>query len=281
MQNYAELENQLTAWAATQPAIRAVVVVGSRARLAQPADQWSDLDLMLFTNDAEHYVKATDWMSIFGMVWACVFQRTRAGDPEWLVLYAGGLKVDFFFAPITGELTDLLFNGRYATVAQRGVRVLLDKDSLKPFVMPPFSPTKQEKPTTEEFTAVCQKFHLYAYRTATILKRGDLWRAHSFINQEMRPALLTMLAWQAQATHGLDFDTWYDGRFLEKWSDPRAIEALPTTFATYDFAALREAILALLDLFGWLMHATAVLWQFAISTSGTTQLAAWVTAVLE
>ncbi len=236
---------------------------------------------MLFTNNAERYVSDSNWLDLFGEAWTRVLQRTQAGDPEWLVVYAGGLKVDFFFAPMTGELSDLLFGGRYAEVAQRGVRVLLDKDSDKPLVVPDFELVQQAKPSAAEFTAVSQTFHLYAYRTAMMLRRGDLWRAQTFINNEMRPTLLTMLAWQAQATHGLAHDTWYDGRFLETWADPRAIETLPTTFAHYDFADMRRALLVLLELFGWLMGETAVTWQYTYPATEYTQLTAWVTAVLE
>lgn len=234
---------------------------------------------MLFTRNAERYVDDTAWMDQFGTVWAREFQRTRAGDPEWLVLYAGGLKVDFFFAPMTGELSELLFGRRYAEVARRGVRVLLDKDSHKRLVMPDLVPAPQTKPSTAEFTAVSQKFHLYAYRTAMMLRRGDLWRAQTFINNELRPALLTMLAWQAQAIHGPEYDTWYDGRFLETWADPRALAALPATFAHYDFTDMRRALLALLDLFGWLKLETAVNWQYH-SLASEKQVSAWITAVL-
>ncbi len=254
-------------------------MVGSRARDEQAADEWSDLDLIFFTTTAEQYVNDNTWLALFGEVWARVLQHTQAGDVEWMVVYAGGLKVDFFFAPMTGELSELLFNGRYAEVTQRGVRVLLDKDSQNSLVLPPFALVKQEKPTAEEFTTVSQKFHLYAYRTAMMLRRGDLWRAQTFINNEMRPALLTMLAWQAQATQGLAHDTWYDGRFLETWADPRAIAVLPTTFARYDVADMRRALLALLDLFGWLKQETAVNWQYH-SLASEKQVSAWITAVL-
>ena len=278
---YIKLEAHITAWAAAEPALRALVVVGSRARVEHGADVWSDLDLILFTRDAERYVEDTAWIDQFGTVWARECQRTQAGDPEWLVVYAGGLKVDFFFAPKTGELSDLLFGGRYAAVAQRGVRVLLDKDSQQPFILPASAPAKQEKLTAEEFTAVSQKFHLYAYRTAMMLRRGDLWRTQTFINNEMRPALLTMLAWHAQAAHGLDYDTWYDGRFLETWADPRVVAVLPTTFARYAVADMCRALLALLDLFGWLMQETAVKWQYAYPRHADTQLIAWITAVLD
>ncbi|NLF78613.1 MAG: aminoglycoside 6-adenylyltransferase, partial [Chloroflexi bacterium] len=47
-----QLEGRISDWASEESAIRAVLVVGSRARHADhPADEWSDLDLMLFCTD--------------------------------------------------------------------------------------------------------------------------------------------------------------------------------------------------------------------------------------
>ena len=42
-----QLENRVIAWAESQPDIRAIIVVGSRARRDSPADEWSDLDLVI------------------------------------------------------------------------------------------------------------------------------------------------------------------------------------------------------------------------------------------
>ena len=48
-----QLEQRFAAWAQTQPDIRAAFVVGSRARTDHPADQWSDLDIMVVTTRPE------------------------------------------------------------------------------------------------------------------------------------------------------------------------------------------------------------------------------------
>lgn len=43
------LEASIVVWAGGRADVRAVVVVGSRARSLHPADAWSDLDLILFS----------------------------------------------------------------------------------------------------------------------------------------------------------------------------------------------------------------------------------------
>jgi hypothetical protein len=59
-------EARVGAWARTQPAIRGAVVVGSRARPAPAADEWSHLDLILFTTAPESYAAAGAWPASFG-----------------------------------------------------------------------------------------------------------------------------------------------------------------------------------------------------------------------
>jgi aminoglycoside 6-adenylyltransferase len=121
--NYDRVETRISNWAKEQDLIRAVVVIGSRAREDHKADAWSDLDLMLFVTDQQRYVKDTSWLATFGEVWLRVLNFTGAGDPEWLVLYEGGMKVDFLLAPATGKLVDTLFGSFYAVAARRGVRI--------------------------------------------------------------------------------------------------------------------------------------------------------------
>ena len=55
-----QLENRVVTWAESQPSIRAILVVGSRARRDFPADEWSDLDLMIFATDFEGYLVNDD-----------------------------------------------------------------------------------------------------------------------------------------------------------------------------------------------------------------------------
>jgi hypothetical protein len=43
-----QFEQRITSWAETQPDVRAILVVGSRARRDRPVDEWADLDTMVF-----------------------------------------------------------------------------------------------------------------------------------------------------------------------------------------------------------------------------------------
>ena len=68
-QSYEQLIDRFVAWAQTQPDIRAAMILGSRARLDRPADQWSDLDLLIITADPERLLAHTDWLEHLGTPW--------------------------------------------------------------------------------------------------------------------------------------------------------------------------------------------------------------------
>jgi hypothetical protein len=64
-----------------------------------------------------------------------------------------------------------------------------------------------------------------------------------------------MLEWHAQS-RGVR-DTWFRGRFLEEWADPRALRELEGAFARYDSEDVWRALIATMDLFGWVARETA------------------------
>lgn len=245
--NYEQLEQNCIAWSLAQPDIRAAIVVGSRARTNHPTDEWSDLDLVLFTTTPEAYAAPATWLESLGEVWASALNRISRGDPEWLVLLAGGLKADFVFTLASGtSLQQMMEASPYRDVYERGVRVLFDKSPVQTLVE--FKRRLPTHPTRDELEATVNRVWLSAARVAKFVRRGDLWQATLECNGELKEYLLALLEWHARATHGLDHDTWHEGRFLTEWADPRALEALPATFARYDGDSLRKGLFATLDL---------------------------------
>lgn len=53
------------AWGRERGDVRAVLVVGSRARADTPADQWSDTDLVV-VGDPATYPASAEWLGAFG-----------------------------------------------------------------------------------------------------------------------------------------------------------------------------------------------------------------------
>ncbi len=50
-----------------------------------------------------------------------------------------------------------------------------------------------------------------------------------------------MTRWHAQAAGR---DTWYGGRFMDEWADPRALAALPQVFPGFERESLQTSLLA-------------------------------------
>lgn len=276
MTTYPEFEQIFGKWAHTQPDIRSVVVVGSRARLFPPADEWSDLDLILFVTHPAMYATSPKWLSEIGEVWLPVLNQTGAGYLEWLVLFAGGLKADFVLMQAAGTLHQMLPNFPFQNVLRRGVRVLFDKEDAevenRPFSLPP--PPPSTPPTEAEFHHTIHQTLLTATRVARFLQRGDLWRAKNLADGTLKQQLLQMLEWHTQAT--MAADTWYDGRFLSQWADPRVLAALPATFALYDVADLWRGLWATLELFRWLAQETAEKQGYAYPKTADLQISQWI-----
>jgi aminoglycoside 6-adenylyltransferase len=124
---YERLIQRFVNWAEAEENIRAALVIGSRARVDHPADEWSDLDVTFLANDPQPYVVETDWLSTIGQVWLSFLEMTPDGEAfERRVLFEGGLDVDFVPSSIS-ELRQMLDKGLTAADAEmirRGVRVM-------------------------------------------------------------------------------------------------------------------------------------------------------------
>ena len=289
-QVYEQLITRFIIWAEQQPDVRAAFVVGSRARSICPADQWSDMDIVMISSDPGRYLLSDKWLWEIGEPQVTFLERTGSGDEiERRVLFTGGLDVDI---PVTSVRQMRLLNlflglhhrfpsllrliprarcqgimaeiSMLGDIVNRGIRVLLDKDGLLqnlPLTTTVYMPPSP--PTGSDYLQNVNDFWYHAVWTAKKLRRGELWTAKSCCDRYMKNLLLGMLEWHTRAHHGWDFDTWHNGRFLEQWADPRAVKELETVFATYDEADVWRALVATMDLFRWVGQETAEKLNFA------------------
>ena len=124
-----EVERLLEAvrgWAARLQDVRAVALVGSRAR--GEAHAGSDVDLVILTEAVGSYVDGDEWVRELG---AGRLIRTRSWGAltERRLAMPGGLEVDVGFAPLSWAYTDPIDPGT-AGVAASGLRPLYDPDGL-------------------------------------------------------------------------------------------------------------------------------------------------------
>jgi aminoglycoside 6-adenylyltransferase len=242
------LEQRVRAWAEARPDIRAILVVGSRARRDHPADEWSDLDLILFTTDIRLYARCMDWIGEIGDPWLCVPFGHMDGVPEHLALFDGGHKIDFAFSPLD-ELRSMVEGQALSEVYERGYAVMLDKDGLAARLpAPSFRSLPIDRPSEDIFLATIDAFWYHAAMVAKQIRRRELWVAKS-VDNKMKEYVLIMMEWHARATHGWDHDTWQGGRFLAEWTDSQTRHTLPNLFGHYDAADGWWALLTTIGLF--------------------------------
>ena len=230
-----------------------------------PADDWSDLDLVVFATETASFLSDATWLETFGQVRVAVSNSFGKSDREWLALYENGCKLDAAFlsidptAPTT--LQAMLDAFPYPVVLQRGVRVLLDKTNASVELRLPKIDAPQP-PTQAAFTALVNRVLFDAIKTAKFIRRDDLWRAKQLCDGDLKEHLLVMLEWHAM-TQEHAHDVWYDGRFIDEWADREALASLPDTFAAYHAADLQRALFNTLDLFRRLAHEVAIQLSYA------------------
>jgi aminoglycoside 6-adenylyltransferase len=268
---YERLIERFVAWAQAEPDIRAAVVIGSRARTDHPADEWADLDIIVFATDVERYIASADWVENVGVHWLTFVEPTLGGGWERRVLFDGGLDVDFAFDPahVLGQMVAGDIPPDVADIVRRGVRVLVDKDGLLAQLSAVDLQAPSYKPPAEtEFLNLVHDFWYHTVWTVKHLRRGEVWWAKSCCDMYMKEQLRRMLEWHARAMHGPEHDTWMRGRFLEEWADPRAVAQLPQAFAHYDRRDIARALRATMGLFRWLAVETAQRWGYSYPVAG-------------
>jgi aminoglycoside 6-adenylyltransferase len=250
MVTIASLEANFIAWAQAQEDVRAAIVVGSQARRDHPADEWSDLDLILFVTNVDRRQNDVSWLTEIGPLWLSQAGRTVTGDPERLALYADGVQVDFVFNPVgvLEALPQMLAAGQIPDIIHRGVRVLLDKDSRIPPLPEPGPLPAAKPPSADDFRQTIESFWFSAVYCAKQLHRGELLLFQN-ASAGMTWPLLRMIEWHARTIHGWDYDTWHAGKFIAEWADAPVYAALQDCFAHLDRSDSWRTMSARLELF--------------------------------
>src|SRR5262249_22039737 len=160
------LEEAIAQWGAGEDNVRAIAVVGSRARSDVPADEWSDYDVVVFARDPAALLVREDWVATFGRPMLTFLEPTAVRNPrERRVLQDEGTDVAFGVVPI-----ELLEHPAVARVASRGIRVLLDKDDELVPRLADVPPVETLPPTEEALRELVSDFYYHAVWAARKLR---------------------------------------------------------------------------------------------------------------
>jgi aminoglycoside 6-adenylyltransferase len=244
-------------WAQPRADVHGALLIGSRARAATPADEWSDVDLILVVEHPDRFVADERWFEAFGSPLLTFLEDTPVGGAaERRVLYDGGLDVDFAFFTVS-SLRQSVVDPQAAGVLRRGHRVLVDKVGIADLAAaalalePP--PRGSDARSLHELGA---DFWYHALWAAKKLARGETLVAKRSIDGYLKELLLELFARHARAGDPV-LDTWHEARFFERWADPRAVAALRESYGRYESADLARALLATADAFELFERETA------------------------
>jgi aminoglycoside 6-adenylyltransferase len=285
-ESYEQLIRRVREWAKDRADVRAVFVIGSRARTDHHADEWADLDLVIVTTSPEFYVSTTDWINVLGKPLLTFVEPTAVADEkERRVLFEGMLDVDFAIFPQKKAVRFMQPAENQEGLMQlsdalgRGIRILLDKDQaltrLQALIRSAERPAPM-KPTEQEFLGIVSNFLYHAVFTAKHLRRGELWWSVMSLDCHLQNLMKTMIEWHTLATHGWKRDVWFRGRFLEEWAEPEVTNELREGFAHYDKKDVKQALIASIALFSRIANETAHKLNYRYPTDAERKTTKWV-----
>ncbi|MDD2579545.1 MAG: aminoglycoside 6-adenylyltransferase [Eubacteriales bacterium] len=278
--HYDGLIESIRRWAVNASDVQAVVIIGSRARAARPADEFSDLDLLVVATDIDRFYQTTDWLQAIGTPWLWFDEQTPAGMMERRVLFDQALDVDF----VLMSLSDLQnsTNDLALSTLQRGYRVLVDKVGISHDLKPVHAAgTKAVKPTESEFVNDVNDFWFHTVWLTKKLLRGEVWMAKSCLDGYLKRILLRMAEHQAHIKNGWDYDTWFDGRFFDNWADPVVVKGIRYAYAHYDEDDIIRALRATMELFRTMAAETAVGMGWPYPQQADREATRWVDQALQ
>jgi len=269
---YEQLIGKIVAWGLKDDNLRAAGIVGSRARVDHPADDWADLDVLLVATDPAPYCAGSEWLHAIGSPWLTFVEPTADGSRnERRVLFESGLDADFIpvYTGAVLAMAEYGFPPEVADMLHKGLRFLLDKDNLaSKFERIDLTPPLPVPPSEREFLNLVNDFWYHTVWTGKHLRRGELWWGKSACDDYLKQLLRLMLEWHARASRGEEAEVWAHGRFLEEWADRRALEFLPRVFAHYDAEDVWRALRETMELFHWVALETAEILGYSYPSLG-------------
>jgi aminoglycoside 6-adenylyltransferase len=183
--------NEIIQWADGRPDIIALIMTGSRAQPNGVVDDLSDYDLEIFTSDPPSYTSSDEWMSDIASVWVYLPTTSNGRCETRLVVFDGGVKVDFSI--LVDSLEHMIRSQTLDELHERGYRVLIDKKGLASRLpAPSYTSPVRLLPSEAEFEAAVEEFWLEASHIPKYLQRDDRWVV-KFRDWTMKELLLQML----------------------------------------------------------------------------------------
>ena len=254
MDKYAEIKEKLLETAKQDEHMKAVIMIGSSTRTITKADEYSDLDLIIATDDTNSWLYG-DMPDQLGDLKISFVEPTLGGGKERRVLYDGYLDVDMIIFT-KEQLVNAIHTGAANEVMNRGYSVLYDSMGITELLKDNIVAEVHAAEFSEaEYLNMVNDFYFHIIWAAKKLLRGELWSAKMCMDAYLKNYLLKML--EVYTISRYHTDVWHDGRFLDRWAEEAVRQKLKECFAHYDKEDMWKALTATEELFTGLARETA------------------------
>lgn len=254
MDRYRDIKEKMLDLARKDEDIKAIVRIGSSTRDTVKADAYSDLDVIIATENTERWLYG-DYPEKLGTVKISFVEPTLGGGKERRILYDGSLDVDMIlFTPSQFEAA--IKEGVAGWVMNRGYVVMYDSAGYSQLLEENVSREIVHTDLSEsEFINMVNDFFFHTVWAAKKILRGELWSAKMCIDAYLKNYLLKMIEMYSVSKHCVD--VWHDGRFLDRWAEKEILVDLEQCFAHYNKEDMVAALLSTEQLFSKLASQTA------------------------
>lgn len=253
-------------------------LIGSSSNAENLSDEYSDIDLILVTSNLEKYYSDGSWLSSIDDVWV-TFTESAKDINYWerRCVFSKGLDVDFIIVDKAKLLNPQESFPVLNDVCHKTLQVVMDKGNLFPYFNR-FITDKHDctLPLQNDYDNLVNDFYfhyLWAYKKCL---RGEYWVALQCLNSYLKSKTLTMIEWYEHLLHGNDYNTFYQGRHLEKWAEESIKSELENIFSSYNKDSIIKALDANRILFTRIAKDTAKMIDYVFPEEKVAKLVDWV-----
>lgn len=277
-QEHIELLSKIEAFVHDANDICFLGLIGSGSNNGNLNDDYSDIDLVVVSDNYSTYFNTVKWLHSIDEVWM-TFTESIPDLNHWerRCIFKNGIDVDFVLVDKTKLISD---NNEFPVlkeICHTTLKVLFDNGNIIRYFNNIISEKKEFSfPDEIEYNNVINDFYFHYLWTLKKCLRGEYWIALQCINGYLKQRTLKMLEWYEHSLHGKYYNTFYNGRYLEKWIEKSLIDELKQTFSSYSKESIINALVANKKLFTNIAKETATMNGFSFPEIQEQKLSEWI-----
>ncbi|WP_286904332.1 aminoglycoside 6-adenylyltransferase [Clostridium sp. UBA1652] len=256
---YKDIVDKIIKYGETSELVKAEVLIGSQSRQIDCADEYSDIDVMLFVSDIDFFINSDEWISSLGKYYISFVEKTVSGGMERRIIFENAMDADFIFL----QADDFSRINELSEIVSRSYKMLLDKDNFTDIISHVAQLDKSFSiPSESEIQNLISEFFFHVIWASKKVMRGELWAAITCVDGYMKKLLLRMIEYHSHALHGTDYDTWHNGKFIERWAEPWVVKEFQNIYARFSDKDIMKALLNTMNLFQKIAIETMDKWDY-------------------